>query len=325
MDVVALGELLIDFTCLDADQDGYPTLRAYPGGAPANFLSVLSRFGAKTAMLGKVGEDTFGRALLTTLKKNGIETSGMIVDSSVFTTLAFVTLDETGDRDFSFSRKPGADTRLTCQELNLSLIDAAKVFHFGSLPMTDEPARSATKYAVEYAKKQGKWITYDPNLRKPLWNDLETAREQILWGLSKADVVKISDEEVGFLFGSDPQNGAEEILRRFDVKLVFVTCGAGGCYYKHASASGYVPALSDIQVVDTTGAGDIFGGSVIWKLLQFGKPLEALTDIQLRDAVSFACTAAGLSVTKPGGISSVPDYRDVLEQQSVLSECGYFN
>lgn len=161
MDVVALGELLIDFTCLDTDQDGYPTLRAYPGGAPANFLSALSRFGADTAMLGKVGDDTFGKALLKTLKKNGIETSGMVVDSDVFTTLAFVTLDETGDREFSFSRKPGADTCLTCEELNLSLIDTAKVFHFGSLPMTDEPARSAhdTLWSTQKNRESGLLMT----------------------------------------------------------------------------------------------------------------------------------------------------------------------
>ena len=172
MDVVALGELLIDFTCQSVDADGYPTMAAHPGGAPANFLAALSQFGAKTALLGKVGADAFGKLLTATLAKAGIETRGLIATDQVFTTLAFVTLDDTGNREFSFSRKPGADTCIAFEELDLSLIDEATVFHFGTLSLTDEPARSATCQAVDYAKKAGKLITYDPNLRKPLWTDL---------------------------------------------------------------------------------------------------------------------------------------------------------
>ena len=306
MDVVALGELLIDFTNVSADAEGYPTMAAHPGGAPANFLAALSSYGAKAALVGKVGDDTFGRLLVSTLKKAGIETRGLVMSKDVFTTLAFVTLDETGNRDFAFARKPGADTQLTFEEIDLSLIDEAKVFHFGTLSLTGEPARTATYQAVAYAKEKGKLITYDPNLRKPLWEDLEEAKKQLLWGLGQADVVKISDEEVDFLFGLGVEEGAAHILEHFGVKLVFVTCGAEGCFFKNAIAQGHVPSLSGIQVVDTTGAGDIFGGSAVWKLLQLNAAPETLTEAQLWDVVRFACTGAGLSTTAPGGISSVP-------------------
>ena len=315
MDVVALGELLIDFTCQSVDGEGYPTMAAHPGGAPANFLAALSKFGAKTALLGKVGTDAFGKLLTATLQQAGIETKGMVATDDVFTTLAFVTLDEHGDREFSFSRKPGADTCIRFDELDLSLIDEAKVFHFGTLSLTDEPARSATYKAVEYAKNAGKLITYDPNLRKPLWKDLDTCKEQMLWGLRQADVVKISDEEVEFLFGLGVQDGASHILANYGVKLVFVTCGANGCWYQNAVCSGHVPSLQGICPVDTTGAGDIFGGSAVWKLLQLGKAPENLNSAELNDVVGFACTAAGLSTTRPGGISSVPAYADVIARQ----------
>lgn len=311
MDVVALGELLIDFACLQTDAEGYPTMAAHPGGAPANFLAALTKFGANTALLGKVGADAFGKMLLGTLEKAGIETRGIISSDEVFTTLAFVTFDEHGDRAFSFSRKPGADTCLRFDELDLSLIDEAKIFHFGTLSLTDEPARSATNQAVSYAKSKGKLITYDPNLRKPLWRDLEEAKRQLLWGLGQADVVKISDEEVDFLFGLGVEDGAKHILDTFGVKLVFVTQGAQGCFFQNAIASGHVDSLSGIQVIDTTGAGDIFGGSAVWKLLRFGKAPEDLSEAELREIVSFACTSAGLSTTRSGGISSVPAYEEV--------------
>ena len=313
-DVVAMGELLIDFTCVSKDGEGYPTMAAHPGGAPANFLAALAKFGTSAALLGKVGNDAFGKLLVGTLEQAGIGTSGIIMTDDVFTTLAFVTLDETGNREFSFSRKPGADTCLRYDELNMELIDNAKVFHFGTLSLTDEPARTTTYKAVEYAKAAGKLITYDPNLRKPLWKDLEEAKKQLIWGMTKADVVKISDEEVEFLWGLGVEEGADYILKNFDVKLVFVTCGADGCYFKNSVASGKVPSLSGIKVVDTTGAGDIFGGSAVYKLLQTGKAPETLNADELREVVTFACTSAGLSTTKPGGISSVHEYQQVLDR-----------
>ena len=306
-DVVALGELLIDFTTIRADSDGYPTMAAHPGGAPANFLAAIAKFGGKAAMLGKVGTDTFGRLLTSTLREVGIETKGIVASDDFFTTLAFVTLDANGDREFACARKPGADTQLRFDELELSLLDETRVFHFGTLSLTGEPSRTTTYRAVEYAREHGKLITFDPNLRKPLWRELDEAKQQMLWGLAHADVVKISDEEVEFLFGLGVQEGAQYILERFPVKLVFVTCGPDGCWFQNKNASGHVDSLRNIQVVDTTGAGDIFGGSAVWKLLQTGKAPEALDEAALREIVSFACTAAGLSTTKPGGISSVPD------------------
>lgn len=312
LDVVALGELLIDFTCISADADGYPTMAAHPGGAPANYLAAVTKFGGKTAMLGKVGTDAFGKLLTGTLEKAGIDTRGLIATPDVFTTLAFVTLDETGNREFSFARKPGADTCIGTDEVRYDLLDETKVLHFGTLSLTDEPARSATYAAVEYCREHGKLISFDPNLRKPLWRDLEEAKKQMLWGLAHADVVKISDEEVEFLFGLDVQAGAAHILKEFGVKLVFVTCGPEGCWFDNGTARGMTPSLRDIKVLDTTGAGDIFGGSAMWKLLQTGKAPADLTEVDLRDITAFACTSAGLSTTRPGGISSVPAYEEVL-------------
>ncbi len=312
IDVVALGELLIDFATVSTDADGYPTMAAHPGGAPANYLAALAKYGAGTALLGKVGTDTFGKLLLGTLGQAGIHTGGMVETDDVFTTLAFVTFDDTGDRRFAFARKPGADTGLTFEELDLKLIDECRVFHFGTLSLTDEPARSATRQAVAYAKEKGKLISYDPNLRKPLWHDLQQAREQLLWGLSQADVVKISDEEVEFLFGLGVEEGAAHILETYPVKLVFVTCGGDGCYFRNAQCAGKVPSLKNIQVRDTTGAGDIFGGSAMWKLLQYAQDPASLGETALRDIVGFACTAAGLSTTASGGISSIPELQEVL-------------
>ena len=310
-DVAALGELLIDFTCLSTDTDGYPTMAAHPGGAPANYLAALTKFGAKTAMIGKVGSDAFGRLLIKTLKGAGIDTRGMLVSDDVFTTLAFVTLDDSGDREFSFARKPGADTQLRFDEIDLSVIDASKVLHFGTLSMTNEPARDATYKAVEYAAGHGKLISFDPNLRKPLWDDLDEAKRQMLWGLKHADIVKISDEETEFLFGIAPEEAAKHIIDSFGVRLVYVTCGAEGCFYRTKTASGFVKALSGIAVKDTTGAGDIFGGSAMYGLLKAGGVPEKLTTGELEKIVSFACTSAGLSTTKAGGISSVPERGEV--------------
>ena len=210
-DLTAMGELLIDFTQLSTDGEGYPTLAAHPGGAPGNFLAALCRYGASAAFLGKVGDDAFGRLLVDTLARAGIETRGIRVDPTVFTTLAFVTLVD-GERSFSFARKPGADTVLRFDELELSLIDQSRAFHFGALSLTDEPARSATRQAVAYARAQGKLVTFDPNYRPPLWRSEAQARAETLWGLEQADVVKLSDEELSFLWGCTPEEGARRLL-----------------------------------------------------------------------------------------------------------------
>ena len=311
-DVTALGELLIDFTCESTDSLGYPTMAAHPGGGPPNFLAALSKFGAKTALIAKVGADAFGNLLKKTLTQLGIDDGAVVSDDSVFTTLAFVTLDETGDREFSFARKPGSDTRLYFADVDLSYIDNAKAFHFSTLSLTHEPSRQTTYQVVDYAREKGKLIHFDPNLRKPLWDSLEDAKAQMLWGLSKADVVKISDEEAAFLFGLAPEESASYILAHFPVKLVFVTCGPNGVFFANAAGKGHTPALSGISVVDTTGAGDIFGGSTLWQLLQSEQDPSALTVEALSKITRFSCAAAGLSTTKQGGANSVPALEEVL-------------
>ena len=312
IDVVALGELLIDFAAKTTDASGYPSMAANPGGAPGNFLAALNAYGKKTAFLGKVGNDTFGHLLLGTLKGAGIETRGIVVDDSVFTTLAFVTFDENGDRSFSFARKPGADTQLTWEEIDKSLIDDARVFHFGTLSLTDEPVRLATQKAVAYAKEKGKLITCDPNLRKPLWPSEDAAREQMLWSLAQADVVKISDNEVEFLWNCTPEEGADKLLKEFGVSLAMVTLGPDGCLLKTEKAS-FRAVCPKVHPIDTTGAGDIFGGSALSRLLELEKPIDALTEEDLAYIGRFAAAAASLSTEHSGGIPSIPEKDAVLK------------
>ena len=313
LDVVALGELLIDFAPHSVNESNYPVLSANPGGAPGNFLAALNRYGCSTAMIGKVGDDMFGRLLLGTLRDAGIETRGIAVDPGQFTTLAFVSLDANGNRDFSFARKPGADTCLTPGEVDEGLVLGAKVFHFGTLSLTDEPAASATRKAIELARSNGVLVSLDPNLRRPLWPSEEEARKAMEWSLKQADIVKISDEEVEFLWGISPEEGAEKLLKEYGVSLVYVTLGPKGCYAANASGHVLVESPSGIHVVDTTGAGDIFGGSAMSQFLRCGKKPADLTVDEIREIVRFACTAASLSTQKHGGITSVPDPEAVLE------------
>lgn len=312
-DVVAVGELLIDFTTQSTDGGGYPTMAAHPGGAPSNFLAALSRYGVSAALLGKVGDDRFGTMLRATLEQAGVGIRGVLRDPEVFTTLAFVTVDERGERSFSFARKPGADTQLREEEVDLALIDGAKVFHFGTLSLTDEPARSATRKAVAYARQQGKLVTYDPNLRPPLWPSLEEAREQILWGLHQADVVKLSDEEVHFLWNCDAREGARRLREEFGIRLAMVSMGEKGCYLENARGGCRV-LIPEVHPVDTTGAGDIFGGAAVSCLLKLGKAPEELDQAELAELARFATTAASLSTERFGGISSIPDMDTVLSR-----------
>jgi len=312
-DVVALGELLIDFAPVGTDENGYPSLAAKPGGAPPNFLAALAKYGAKTALYAKVGADAFGKLLIQTLKDVGIDTSGIIEDASVFTTLAFVTLDESGERSFSFARKPGADTCLRYDELDLSLIDKAKAFHFGTLSLTNEPSKEATQKAIEYAKNAEKIITFDPNLRESLWDDLEDAKTQILWGLGQADIVKISDDEVKFLWDCNEHEGADKLLNEFNVKLAMVTSGSNGALLKNMNGFAF-SSCPQVDPIDTTGAGDIFGGSAVSRILASNKAPDDLTPEELSEIVSFAVTAASLSTQKLGGVPSVPDETEVSER-----------
>ena len=310
-DVIAIGELLIDFTMDRVQEDGYPVMAAHPGGSVANFLAPLAKYGKKTALLTKVGNDALGRQLASTIRESGIDDRGVVITDEAFTTLAFVTRDANGEREFSFARKPGADTLLSMADIDLSMVDATQVLHFGCVCMTDEPARSTHYQVVEYARKAGKLITFDPNLREPLWRSLEEAREQMFWGFAHADVVKISDNEVEFLFGASIEESAKILMEQYGVKLVFVTLGKDGCYYRNGQAEGRVPGVTGLNVVDTTGAGDIFGGSAVYGILETGKRPEALSAGELRSIAGFACTAASLSTTKLGGIYGVPELAEV--------------
>lgn len=319
-DVVALGELLIDFVCESVDNDGYPTMAAHPGGAPANFLAAISKYGMSTSFIGKVGNDTFGNLLYNTIVNAKICPKGIIKCDDAFTTLAFVTLDQYGNRGFSFSRKPGADMMLKSSEINYQMLRNTRVFHFGSLSLSCEPSRTATMKALAAAKDSSSIISFDPNFREPLWDNVENAKQAMLWGLGQADIVKISVEEANFLFGLAAEESAAYIHDEYGVKLVYVTCGRSGCYYRGDNASGFVPAIKNIKVVDTTGAGDIFGGSAMWKLLQSKKKLEELTSEDLDDICRFAAVAAGLSTTKFGGISSIPSLSEVYEALPLVCE-----
>ena len=310
-DVVALGEILIDFAQEKLDGSGYPTMAAHPGGAPANFLAAAAKDGLRAAVIGKVGDDAFGKLLVNTLREADIGTDNVIVDGRVFTTLAFVTFSG-GDRSFSFARKPGADTCIRADEIDFSLIDGCRDFHFGTLSLTDEPAISATKKAIEYARAAGKLISFDPNLREPLWQDLADAKAAMEYGLSVSDVVKISDNEVEFLLGVSPEAGTDLLFEKYpNLQLLFVTCGGEGSIYKNAQAKGHVPSLPGVQPTDTTGAGDIFGGTALAEVLKSGKAPSALTNADLSSIVRIATAAAGLSTMRPGGISSIPDPDDV--------------
>ena len=318
-DVVALGELLIDFAPYSVNEAGYPVLSANPGGAPGNFLAALAKYGCRTAMIGKVGDDTFGRMLIRTLGEAGIETQGIHADPDVFTTLAFVSLDESGNRDFSFARKPGADISLTPEEVDETLIAGTKVFHFGTLSLTDEPAAAATRYAIELAKAQGALISLDPNLRKPLWKNEEDARKAMEWSLGQADIIKISDEEISWLWGLSPEEGAGKLLEEYHASLVYATLGPKGCYAANRQCSVTVNSPSGIHVVDTTGAGDIFGGSAMSRLIRSGKRPEELTEEELVQIVRFACTAASLSTQTHGGIASVPELAAVEQKMEAAN------
>ena len=319
-EVVALGEVLIDFAQKSKDVEGYPTMAAHAGGAPANFLAALRNLGHSTAILGKVGVDAFGVMLLGTLERCGIDVSGLVQDEDCFTTLAFVTFSREGDRAFSFARKPGADTQLRFEEIKLSLIDQAKAFHFGTLSLTDEPVRSATRAAVAYAKAKGKLITCDPNLRLPLWKEPEDARREMLWALSQADIVKISDEEVDVLWSCTPEEGAEKLLNVYGVKLAMVTLGPKGCYLKSRSGASAYCAGPQVSPIDTTGAGDIFGGTALARVLESGKDVLELDSAALQEIGTFASTAASLSTERSGGIASIPSREDIAARVARLGQ-----
>lgn len=308
-DVTAMGEMLIDFTLNGQSEQGNHLFEACPGGAPCNVLAMLNKLGRKTAFIGKVGEDQFGRLLKGTIDELGIETKGLILDKEIHTTLAFVHTFPDGDREFSFYRKPGADMMLTEEEVDYDLIRQSRIFHFGTLSMTDEPVRSATKKALEVAKEAGCLITFDPNLRPPLWNSLDEAKKQMEYGFQYCDMLKISDNEIQFVSGKeDYDEGIRYLQDKYNIPLIFLTMGKDGsrAYYKdmRVERKGF-----QVKAIETTGAGDTFCGCSIHGLLTHG--LEGLTEEILGDMLTYANAGAALITMKKGAIRSMPEPENI--------------
>lgn len=310
-DVIALGELLIDFTQNGLSEQGNGLFEANPGGAPCNVLSMLNNLGKKTSFIGKVGNDQFGKTLKKALEELGIGTENLLMDNEVHTTLALVHTFADGDRDFSFYRNPGADMMLTVDELNLDLVRDTRIFHFGTLSMTHDGIRATTKKAVETAKEAGALISFDPNLREPLWDSLDNAKEQVRWGLGKCDVLKISDNEIQWLTGEeDFTAGVKKIREEFPIPLILVSMGRDGsrAYY----GDHYVEVAPFLQenTIETTGAGDTFCACVLNYVLEHD--LEALTDEQLKEMLTFANAAASIITTRKGALRVMPTREEVL-------------
>lgn len=311
-DVTALGELLIDFTENGTSSQGNPLMEANPGGAPCNVLAMLERLDKKTSFIGKVGKDMFGSQLKAAIEEVGIDTSGLLLDEEVHTTLAFVHTYPDGDRDFSFYRNPGADMMLTKEEVSEELIRNSRIFHFGTLSSTHEGVREATRHAIEVAKAAGCIITFDPNLRPPLWKSLDDAKTEIQYGLTKCDVLKISDNEVEFLFDTtDYDKGAALIREKYNIPLVLITMGKEGAraYYKDFRVE-CAPFLQE-NTIETTGAGDTFCAGVLNYVLEHG--LENLTEDNLMEMMTFANAAASLITTRKGALRVMPSRREVLD------------
>ena len=309
-DVTALGELLIDFTENGTSEQGNPLLEANPGGAPCNVLAMLEKLGKKTAFIGKVGKDMFGEQLKTAVEEVGIDTRNLVMDEEVHTTLAFVHTYPDGDRDFSFYRNPGADMMLKKEEVDEDLIRGAKIFHFGTLSSTHEGVREATRYAIDVAKEAGCIVSFDPNLRPPLWKSLDEAKAEIEYGLSKCDILKISDNEVEFLFGTtDYDEGARLIREKYQIPLVLITLGKDGsrAYYKDLRVE--VPGFVQEHTIETTGAGDTFCAKYLNYILEHG--MEELTEENLKELLTFANAAASLITTRKGALRVMPTREEI--------------
>lgn len=312
-DVIALGELLIDFTENGVSEQGNPLLEANPGGAPCNVLSMLEKLGKKTAFLGKVGKDGFGELLTKAVLEQGINTEGLMYDDEVHTTLALVLKKENGDRDFAFYRKPGADMNLKESEIREDLIQESKIFHFGTLSLTDEPVRTATQKAVQVAKDNGLTITFDPNLREPLWETLDEAHTQIDWGMKQADVLKISDNEITWFTGKESFDEGIQYLQKTypNLKLICLSMGPDGSRAITKEYDVVQPAFLQEGTIETTGAGDTFCACMINTVLDNG--VNNLNEETLQDMLKFANGAASLVTTKKGALRVMPTRQEVEE------------
>lgn len=309
-DVVALGELLIDFTENGTSGQGNPVYEANPGGAPCNVLAMLNKAGRKTAFIGKVGRDIFGNRLKSVLDEVGIDTSNLIIDADVRTTLAFVETLPGGDRDFSFYRNPGADMMLREDELQENLLRDTEIFHFGTLSMTHEGVRRATKKAVAIAKESGALVSFDPNLRPPLWASLEEAKEQAAYGFSQCDILKISDNEIQWFTGEeDFDTSIRKLKKLYHIPLIMLSMGRDGsrAYYRDLCVE-VKPFLQD-KTIETTGAGDTFGACCLHHVLKYG--LDNLDREKLTEMLTFANAAASIITTRKGALRVMPEVEEV--------------
>ena len=309
-DVVTLGELLIDFTDNGMSAQGNTMFEANPGGAPCNVLAMLNKLGHPTAFIGKVGKDIFGLKLKSVLEEVGIDTSNLIVDEDARTTLAFVQTFEDGDRDFSFYRNPGADMLLTADEVDGELVKSARLFHFGTLSMTHEGVREATKKAIRLAKEAGAVVSLDPNLRPPLWKSLDDAKEQAAYGFTQCDVLKISDNEIQWFTGEeDYDKGIEKLRQEYDIPLILLSMGKDGsrAYYKDLRVE--IPSFIQKETIETTGAGDTFGGCCLHYVLEYG--LDGLNEERLKEMLTFANAAASIITTRKGALRVMPEVEEV--------------
>lgn len=310
-DIVAIGEMLIDFTPCGTDAAGDLVFARKPGGAPANVLVANAKLGGSCAFIGKVGEDAFGRFLESVLKENHIDCQGLVFDRKIPTTLAFVTLDAAGERSFTFYRKPGADVQLFCDEVPFSLIDDCRILHFGSVSLTDEPSRSATLAAVQYAKSAGCLISFDPNFRPFLWPDEKAAIAEMETGLSLCDIVKVSEEEMLLLTGtSDLEQGSRQLMS-WGPSMVLVSRGEHGSFVRVRDLCVSAPGFS-VETIDTNGAGDTFLGAVLYQLRgKQRQDLSALTPEELLKILTFANTAGAIATTRSGAIPAMPTREEI--------------
>lgn len=321
IDVTALGELLVDFTQNGVSDQGNNLYEANPGGAPCNVLAMLNKAGKKTAFIGKVGNDMFGRMLKARTVEQGIDMSGLEMDEEVHTTLAFVEKLPNGDRDFSFYRKPGADIMLREDEVEAhkDLIENAKIFHLGTLSMTDETVEKATIKALEIAKKAGCLISFDPNLRPPLWSSEEKAKEKIAYGFSQCDILKISDNEITFMTGEeDLDKGIHKIIDEYKIPLVFATFGPDGSKAYCGGVESYEAGFLNPNTIETTGAGDTFCASALLHVLKYG--IDGLREeAKQHELLTFANAAASLVTTKKGALCVMPTVDEV---EAYIKEAG---
>lgn len=311
-DITTVGEILIDLTQTGISDKGIPIYNANPGGAPANVAVAASKLGAKTAFIGKVGNDSFGRFLCDTLQKYNVSTDGVITDKSANTTLAVVSVNENGERSFAFYRKNSADTLLSENEIIDLQLRNTHILHFGSVSLTAEPSRTATISAVKRAKSFGAVISYDPNYRGSLWSSVDEAVEQMKKPLDLVDILKVSDEELPLISGkTDVEDGAKYLCDKYNIKLVLVTLGAKGAYYRFKDCAGIVDGVS-VTVADTNGAGDTFFGAFLSRMVYMEKynPSD-LTEDEIKDMLAFSNNAAAITTSRSGAIPAMPTIGEI--------------